>query len=86
MEATTEKRNELKALRENVSRTVNSLELCWGCERVCPCDQWVVKEEVALWLCKECLASVSRRLEKQPGDPISLRPVSQDGSAEFHDV
>jgi hypothetical protein len=65
-------RKELKTLRENVSRIVQSLELCWGCERICQCEQWIVKQEVALWLCKDCLSSVSRRLEKQAGDPVSL--------------
>ena len=71
-------RQELKSLRENVSRIVNSLELCWGCERISECEQWTAKPEVSLWLCKECLSSVSRRLQKHSGDAASLVPMSPE--------
>ena len=84
MDVATIDRNELKALRENVSRIVNSLELCWGCERICQCGQWVVKQEVVLWLCNECLTSVSRRLEDNSGDAFCIQPVSPEGSQQGH--
>lgn len=73
--ATTDMRD-MRSMRENVTRAVNSLELCWGCERVCACEQWVVKQEVALWLCNECLSSVSKRLESNSSGAIALRPAT----------
>ncbi len=54
---------ELKHMRETVSRIVNSLELCWGCDRICECEQWVANETVPVWLCIECFPEVTYRLE-----------------------
>jgi hypothetical protein len=45
---------ELKVMRDKVSRTINALELCWGCQRVCECKQWFINGS-ARWLCGECL-------------------------------
>ena len=69
---------ELRQMREEVSRVVNSLELCWDCKRVCECEQWVVNESVPVWLCVECLPEVAFRLEKRSGIPISLSPAQPE--------
>ena len=58
-------------MRNHVSRTVNSLELCWGCERICECEEWLINEAVPVWVCIDCLAKVSFKLEKLSGVPIS---------------
>jgi hypothetical protein len=67
---------EWKEMRDTVSRTVNALELCWGCDRVCECEQWVANESVPVWLCIECLSEVAYRLEKASGGvPVTVARV-----------
>ena len=80
MEGVAADRKELKELRENVLRTVNSLELCWGCERVCECEEWAVKQEVVVWLCRDCLATVASRLQEDSSHPVSLLSVFREGN------
>ena len=75
METTVMETEELRHMRETVSRTVNSLELCWGCDRICECEQWVANESVPVWLCIECLSEVAYRLETSSGIPVSLSPA-----------
>lgn len=70
-----EQQVELRRERENIRLSVNSLELCWGCDRVCECEQWLVNEATPVWLCLECTFEAAYRLEKQSGVPISLLPV-----------
>ncbi|MBI2815970.1 MAG: hypothetical protein HYX72_03425 [Acidobacteria bacterium] len=74
MNTTVIEAEELRHMRETVSRTVNLLELCWGCDRVCECEQWVANESVPVWLCIECLSEVACRLETSSG-PVSLPPT-----------
>jgi len=66
---------ELKQMRENICRSVNSLELCWGCDRICECERWLINESLPVWLCHECLVEVSCNLEKRSGVPVSLIPA-----------
>jgi hypothetical protein len=68
----------LRKMRETVSRIVNSLELCWGCDRVCECEQWIANGTVPVWLCMECLSEVACRLETSSGVPVVLTPASQE--------
>lgn len=75
MENTPQGPGELKQLRDNICRTVNSLELCWGCERICECEQWLVNEAVPIWLCIECLSEVSYRLQEEWSVTVSPLPV-----------
>lgn len=63
---------ELISIRENVRQSVESLELCWSCQRVCECEQWLVNEAVPLWLCGKCVVEVSRRVEEQTGVPLRM--------------
>lgn len=72
MDTTLTEAQELRHMREVVSRTVNALELCWGCDRVRECEQWVANESVPVWLCIECLSEVAYRLEKSSGVPVTL--------------
>ena len=67
---------ELKRMRDQVSRTVNALELCWGCDRISECEPWLVNQAAPVWLCIECLCEVSYRLEKQTRNPLFLLPTS----------
>lgn len=47
---------QLKEMRERIRRSVNLLEVCHLCERVCECEQrWV--NDVLTWVCIECLST-----------------------------
>ena len=75
MNATPASGKNWQQMREEVSRMVNSLEMCWSCERICRCDAWLANEAVPVWLCGDCAPEAAYRLEKQSGVPISLVPV-----------
>ena len=53
---------ELAEMRENVRRTVNALEWCWGCERISECEQTYVDDGAPVWLCEAC----SRKTKRHP--------------------
>lgn len=55
MEDVQTKRKELKLMQDNIYRSVNALELCWACDRICECKQWIVNRKVR-WICEECLS------------------------------
>lgn len=75
MDVAPSEHGELKQMRNNIRRIVNSLESCWSYQRICECEQWLVNEVVPAWLCIDCLSEVSYRLEKQSGVPVSLLHV-----------
>jgi hypothetical protein len=58
---------ELKEIRGRIRKSVNSLELCEVCERICECEQWLVND-VQVWVCIECLPRDLSRLKKTAGD------------------
>ena len=62
---------ELREMRSNILRSINSLELCWRCQRICECDQWLVNEVALVWICRECRPKISYRLEKPPKFRVS---------------
>jgi hypothetical protein len=55
---------ELKHMREHIHQSVNALEVCWACERICECEQWLINQAVPVWLCLECVTQIQ-------GDQIS---------------
>jgi hypothetical protein len=65
-------RDELKRLRDTVVQSVDSQELCWNCQRICECDEWLVNEAVLLWLCPECFFEAWQRLESVAMSPVTL--------------
>jgi len=69
---------ELKGMRDSVNRNVNSLELCWGCDRICECEHWVANDTLRVWLCMDCSAEVAYRLEKRSGVPVLLSHAGQE--------
>jgi len=75
---------ELIGIRENVRHSVESLELCWSCERICECEQWLVNGVVSLWLCGECVDGVCRRLEEQTGMPLHIERKHQGQAPTRH--
>jgi hypothetical protein len=45
----------LGEMKANVRRSLHSLEMCWGCERICECERGRVDADVEpVWLCCEC--------------------------------
>ena len=46
---------EMVEMRANVRRAVESLELCWRCQRVSECQKYVLGNMVLVWLCPGCL-------------------------------
>lgn len=65
-------RDELKQLQQIVLQSVDSQELCWSCQRICECEQWLVNETVPLWLCSECFFEAWQRLEAVSMSPVTL--------------
>ncbi len=59
-------------MRNNIHRSVNSLELCQSCERICECRRWLLNETVPVWLCQECQPEFSGRVEEMSGVSVSL--------------
>lgn len=58
---------ELSNIRDNVRRSVNALELCWSCQRICECEPGVVDDGGPVWLCLECYCQLRARQESEPG-------------------
>jgi hypothetical protein len=46
---------EMVEMKANVRRAVESLELCWRCQRVSECQKYVLGNLVLVWLCPSCL-------------------------------
>lgn len=64
--------DELKQLQDLVLQSVGSQELCWSCQRVCECEQWLVNDTVPLWLCPDCFFETWQRLETLAMSPVTL--------------
>ena len=50
---------ELKEMKENIRRSVNALELCWSCQRICECEQGIVDDAAPVYLCTGCRGKFS---------------------------
>ena len=72
MESTTMDFRELVTMRENIRAKVGLLELCWSCQRVSECRQWLINEMVPVWLCTTCVDEVSYRMTDESGLPLSV--------------
>ena len=46
--------DELRELRSNIRRGVNSLEVCWACGVVCEGSAWKLSGRQQVWLCEKC--------------------------------
>ncbi|MBI3894602.1 MAG: hypothetical protein HY313_01590 [Acidobacteria bacterium] len=54
---------ELVQMRENIRRHVDSLELCWSCQRVSECEKKMVDDSAPVWLCGECREQIQLKQE-----------------------
>lgn len=72
MELTTMEFRELITMRENIREKVGLLELCWSCQKISECQQWLINEMVPVWLCNRCVDEVSYRMTDESGMPLSV--------------
>jgi len=50
---------ELKEMKVNIRRSVNALEMCWNCERICECERGILDDAAPVWLCTWCRSKFS---------------------------
>ena len=62
----------LREMQGHVRRVVNSLELCWHCERICEYERWFL-QAVAVWLCAECLSETLQGVAQASEVSASVR-------------
>ena len=48
------------AMRENIRRAVDALDVCWRCQRVSECQKYILGNMVLVWLCQGCLAEMEQ--------------------------
>ena len=72
MELTTMEFQELITMRHNIREKVGLLELCWSCQHVSECRQWLINESIPVWLCAKCVEEVSYRMTEESGMPLSV--------------
>ena len=72
MEITATEFRELITMRENIREKVGLLELCWSCQNVSECQQWLINDMVPVWLCARCVEEVSYRMTDESGMPLSV--------------
>jgi hypothetical protein len=72
MELTAMEFKELIAMRHNIREKVGLLELCWSCQKVSECQQWLINESIPVWLCGKCVEEVSYRMTEESGLPLSV--------------
>jgi len=67
---------ELVQMKENVRRAVESLELCWRCQRVSECQKYVLGNMILVWLCPCCLTELHQP-QPSPAKPRTRTAVSR---------
>ncbi len=72
MELTTIDFRELITMRANIREKVGLLELCWSCQKISECRQYLINETVPAWLCGKCVDEVSYRMTDDTGLPLSV--------------
>lgn len=72
MELTATEFQELIAMRHNIREKVDLLELCWSCQNVSECRQWLINESIPVWLCDKCVEEVSYRMAEESGMSLAV--------------
>jgi hypothetical protein len=55
---------ELHQIREHVRRSVQALEICWSCQRICECNAEILDDGPPVWICPACLTAINTQREK----------------------
>jgi hypothetical protein len=66
---------DVKAMKDNVRRIVESLEVCWRCQNVTECHRHVLGNLVLVWLCSGCRTDIDRLQDKPPATTKRTRRV-----------
>jgi len=64
---------EFVAIRENVRRAVNTLELCWRCQKVSECQKYILGNTVLVWLCPCCREEMDQPRKGRTQTPPKVR-------------
>ena len=56
---------EVLEMRKNVKRAVQSLELCWKCQKISECQKFVLGQTVLVWLCPGCMCEMEKPLPER---------------------
>ena len=72
MENTAIEFRELITMRANIREKVGLLELCWSCQKISECRQWLINDMVSVWLCDRCVDEVSYRMTDDSGMLLSV--------------
>ena len=56
----------LLEMRENIRRAVNSLEVCWRCQKVSECQKYILGNLVLVWLCQNCMTEMEQPSQPRP--------------------
>jgi len=62
--------NEWIEMRNKIRRVVQSLEVCWKCQRVCECQKHVLGQTVLVWFCKECWREMDKPSPDRPKNRV----------------
>ena len=50
--------------KERIRQAVLALEICWRCQRITECEQYLAGNQVSVWLCRSCRQAAGRLLEE----------------------
>jgi len=53
-------------MRENIRRAVQSLDVCWRCQRVSECQKYILGNLVLVWLCQGCMGEMEQPQPTRP--------------------
>ena len=56
----------LLEMRENVRKAVQSLDVCWRCQRVSECQKYILGNLVLVWLCHGCMSEMEQPQPQRP--------------------
>ena len=56
----------LMEMRENVRKAVQSLDVCWRCQRVSECQKYILGNLVLVWLCQGCMGEMEQPQPPRP--------------------
>ena len=77
MEITAMEFRELITMRANIREKVGLLELCWSCQKISECRQWLINDMIPVWLCDRCVDEVSYRMAEDTGIPLTVTAASE---------
>lgn len=70
-------------MSKNIHRAVNSLEICWKCQKVSECHKYVLSQTILVWMCQGCLGEMERprpeRLRNRVPAIVQTFPASGGG-------